>query len=126
MDKSKQIIENCPNFYKIVNFDYFEDDNFTASLIKIYRTFIFSVDPLNEVDLKKVVELDNVLAKYIDDYVFRKTMKFELTQIKITDRENLLNNLVNSILGIFEKFEEGRTRNIYIARWLFSSIFFII
>ena len=71
MDKSKQIIENCPNFYKIVNFDYFEDDNFTASLIKIYRTFIFSVDPINENDLKKVIELDNVLAKYIDDYVFR-------------------------------------------------------
>ena len=118
MDKSKQIIENCPNFYKIVNFDYFEDDNFTASLIKIYRTFIFSVDPLNEEDLKKVIDLDMVLAKYIDDYVFRKTMKFELTQVRITNRENLLNNLVNSILGIFEKFEEGRTRNIYIARWL--------
>ncbi len=118
MDKSKQIIENCPNFYKIVNFDYFEDDNFTASLIKIYRTFIFSVDPLNEEDLKKVINLDIVLAKYIDDYVFRKTMKFELTHVKIDNREDLLNKLVNSILGIFEQFEEGRTRNIYIARWL--------
>ena len=118
MDKSKQIIENCPNFYKIVNFDYFEDDNFTASLIKIYRTFIFSVDPLNEEDLKKVINLDIVLSRYIDDYVFRKTMKYELTHIKLTSKEDLLNKLVNSILGIFEQFEEGRTRNIYIARWL--------
>ena len=118
MDKSKQIIENCPNFYKIVNFDYFEDDNFTASLIKIYRTYIFSIDPLNEEELNKVFTLDKVLAKYIDDYIFRKTMKFELTQIKITNKDDLLQKLVNSILGIFEKFEEGRTRNIYIARWL--------
>lgn len=118
MDKSKQIIENCPNFYKIVNFDYFEDDNFTASLIKIYRTYIFSIDPLNEEELNKVITLDKVLAKYIDDYIFRKTMKFELTQIKITNKDDLLQKLVNSILGIFEKFEEGRTRNIYIARWL--------
>ena len=118
MDNSKIIIEHCPNFYKIVNFDYFEDDNFTACLIKLYRKYIFSVNPLDVQELKKVENLDLVLSKYIDDYIFRKTMKYELTQLKFEKRDNLLQNLINSILGIFEKYEEGKTRNIYIARWI--------
>ncbi len=118
MDNSKQIIEHCPNFYKIVNFDYFEDDNFTAFLIKVYRNYIFSVDILDEVEIKKVEKIDNVLSKYIDDYIFRKTMKYELAQIKFEHQQNLLQCIINSILGIFDKYEEGRTRNIYIARWI--------
>ena len=118
MDNSKQIINHCPNFYKIVNFDYFEDDNFTSCLIKIYREYIFSVNPLDDESIKKVKQIDMVLAKYIDDYIFRKTMKYELSQIKITDKSDLLQKLINSILGIFDKYEEGKTRNIYIARWI--------
>ena len=118
MDNSKQILNHCPNFYKIVNFDFFEDDNFTASLIKIYREYIFSVNPLDSVSIKKVEQIDMVLAKYIDDYIFRKTMKYELSQIRIVDKTDLLQKLINSILGIFDKYEEGKTRNIYIARWI--------
>lgn len=118
MNNNKLIIEHCPNFYKIVNFDYFEDDKFTDSLIKIYRTFIFSVNPLNNEELLKVEEIDRVLTKYVDDYNFRKTMKFELVKVKFITKEHLLQNLVNSIIGIFEKYEEGQTRNIYIARWI--------
>ena len=118
MDKNKTIIENCPNFYKIINFDYFADDIFTDKLIKIYRMYIFSVDPLNEEEILKIKTLDEVLAKYIDDYSFRKTMKNQLLQVSFKNRTNLLQNLVNSIIGIFEKYEEGQTRNIFIARWI--------
>lgn len=118
MNASRQIIDHCPNFYKIVNFDYFEDDNFTACLIKIYREYIFSVNLLDTESIKKVEQLDIVLAKYIDDYIFRKTMKYELSRVKIVDKENLLQKLINSIIGIFDKYEEGKTRNIYIARWI--------
>lgn len=118
MDYNKQILDHCPNFYKIVNFDFYEDDNFTASLIKIYREYIFSVNPLDSVSIKKVEQLDIVLAKYIDDYIFRKTMKYELSKVVIVDKTDLLQKLINSILGIFDKYEEGKTRNIYIARWI--------
>ena len=118
MDNNKKILENCPNFYKIINFDYFADDVFTDKLIKIYRLYIFSVNPLNDEEINKVRTIDKVLAKYIDDYSFRKTMKNELIQVKFKNKENLLQNLVNSIIGIFEQYEEGSTRNIYFARWI--------
>ena len=117
-NNNKLIIDSCPNFYKIVNFDYFQDDVFTDKLIKIYRMYIFSVNPLNKEELDKVKTIDKVLAKYIDDYIFRKTMKNELLQVRYSSKENLLQNLVNSIIGIFEKYEEGSTRNMYFAKWI--------
>ena len=118
MNNNKLIIDNCPNFYKIINFDYFQDDLFTDKLIKIYRMYIFSINPLNQDELNKVKKIDKILAKYIDDYSFRKTMKYELIQVKFQSKENMLHNLVNSIIGIFEKYEEGSTRKIYIAKWI--------
>ena len=118
MNNNKLIIDNCPNFYKIINFDYFQDDLFTDKLIKIYRMYIFSINPLNKEELEKIKKIDTVLAKYVDDYSFRKTMKYELIQVKFTSKENMLINLVNSIIGIFEKYEEGSTRKIYIAKWI--------
>ena len=118
MDSNKYILDRCPNFYKIVNFDYFEDDKFTDILIKVYRKYIFSINPLNEIELNKCIELDRILAKYIDDYNFRKAMNYELTKVKFQSKENMIQNLINSIIGIFEKYEEGRTRNIYVARWI--------
>lgn len=119
MNRNKIIIENCPNFYKIINFDYFEGDYFTINLINIYRKFIFQVEELSDENLAKIRKIDTILSRYIDDYVFRKEMKYELLQIKINKNErNLLENLVNSLIGVFEKFEEGQTRSIYIACWI--------
>jgi hypothetical protein len=118
MNKDKLILDYCPNFYKIINFDYFEDDVFTEHLIKIYRTYIFSVKQFDDEELTKVKAIDNVLAKYVDDYHFRMAMQKELCNLRFKTKENLLQNLVNSIIGIFEKYEEGQTRNIYIARWI--------
>ena len=118
VDKNKIIVENCPNFYKIINYDYMPEDAFTDRLIKIYRSYIFSVNPLNVYELNRVKELDRVLSKYIDDNIFQRSLKNELVKVKFQSKENLLQNLINSILNIFEKYEEGQTRNIYISRWI--------
>lgn len=117
MEHNQLIIANCPNFYKIMNFDYYDDDTFTANLIDLYHKYIFSIK-LTETELNKVHELDTVIAKYIDDYNFRKTMKYELMQVKYDTKEDLLERLINSIIGIFEQFVEGQTRKIYISRWI--------
>ena len=61
MNRNKIIIENCPNFYKIINFDYFEGDYFTINLINVYRKFIFQVDEINEENLAKIRKVDMIL-----------------------------------------------------------------
>ena len=34
MNKNKQILKHCPNFYKIMNFEYYEDDLLSDKLLR--------------------------------------------------------------------------------------------
>ena len=118
MDKNKVILQYCPNFYKIINFDYFAEDLITDKLLKIYRSFIFSADINSPEQLGKVSEIDRVLAKYVDDYLFRKEMKHSLATLQIKRSNNILLSLVDSLISIFNNYEEGTTRKIYVSRWI--------
>lgn len=117
MNNNNEVLKYCPNYYNIVNFDFKDDDLVSDKLIKIYKTFIFSIDVLNEENINKLQELDNVLINYIHDYLFRSTLQKEIVTIKVK-RDNILQNLVDSILKIFNNYEEYTTRKIYVSRWI--------
>ena len=109
--KNKLVLDNCPNFHRIINFEYFEEDAVTEKLIKIYRDFIFKVDLSNRSELNMV--------KKIDDYSFRRKLQQEVFQVKITKTcTNVLQTIVENIIAIFNRYEEETTRNFYIARWI--------
>lgn len=118
MNKNKQILRHCPNFYKIVNFEYFEDDKLSEKLISVYEDFVFKVDLNNKKQVTKLEQLDLVLNKYIEDYFFRKELKCEMKRIRIRKDEDILNAIVNWIIKVFDNYEVGYTRNIYFSRWL--------
>jgi len=118
MQNNKKVIEHCPNFYKIINFEYYEDDFITSKLIFVYQDYIFSIDVNDDESLSKASKIDKALSKYIDDYYFRKQMKKELTNLRIKKNENVFEIIVNSIISIFNKYEEGETRQIYVSRWI--------
>lgn len=119
MNKNKIILTYCPNFYRIINFEYYEDDCITEKLISIYEKFIFSIDLADKEDIKTAATIDKVLARYIDDYQFRKEMKHELFELKITgNTTNLLKTIVKGMINIFNRYEEGSTRRIYVSRWI--------
>lgn len=118
MNKNKQILRHCPNFYKILDFEYFEDDKLSEKLIDIYQDYVFKVDPTKKNETQKLEQLDMILAKYIDDYIFRKEIKSEMKRIKIRKDEDILTAIVNWIIKVFDNYEVGYTRNIYFSRWL--------
>lgn len=119
MDTNKLVLKYCPNFDRIINLDYYEDDAVTERLIHIYEKFIFSSNIENEEDIKLIQEIDRVLGKYIDDYSFRKEMQTEIFRVKVRKTcSNMLKAVVEGIIKIFEKYEEDSTRNIYISRWI--------
>ncbi len=119
MKKNKLILSNCPNFYRIVNFDYFEDDYVTDKLIKIYEEYIFNIDVTNYDELRIVKQIDYVLGKYLDDYLFRKKMKIEILKVKVNkSSSNIRKTIVESIINIFKRYKEEVTREIYISRWI--------
>lgn len=118
MNKNKMILQYCPNFYRIINFD-FEDDSLTDKLISVYRRFIFSIDIKDMKEVKTANQIDKILAKYIEDCQFRKEFKDGLMHFKISNSSsNILKSIVEGIISVFNKYEEGTTRKIYIARWI--------
>ena len=119
MRKNKLILKHCPYFYKIINFEYNENDRITSKLISIYKNYIFNIDINNEEEIKRVEKIDFVLNKYIEDYFFRKDMQNRVLSIKVNkESNNLLKSVVDGIITAFDSYEMDYTRNIYFARWI--------
>ncbi len=118
MKNNKKVLKYCPNFHKIVNFEYTEEDYISERLISVYKDYIFSVDINNRDSTSKIEVLDTTISKYIDDYFFRKEMKNNLKQLKIRKGDNIVQAIVDQVLKIYNRYEEDFTRNIYISRWI--------
>lgn len=118
MKKQKIILKHCPHFYKILDFEIYEDDAISSKLISLYKEYIFSIDPANESELAKVEKIDLIISKYIDDYLFRKEIQNKCVNIEIDDTEDITKGLIDGILNLYEAYENGYTRNIYFARWI--------
>ncbi len=119
LNTNKMILKYCPNFNRIINLDYYEDDILTGKLINIYEKFIFSTDIDDENGMNLVHKIDHVLGKYIDDYTFRKELQAEIFRVKVDKpKSNILLTIVENIIRIFDKYQEDSTRKIYISRWI--------
>jgi len=118
MKKNKDILKYCPNFHKIMNFEYEDDDTITIKLINIYEEFIFNINLNDSESVKRVSILDKVLGKYINDYTFRKEIKNGIMSIRVRRGADIIETIVNNLITLFENYEEGYTRNIYFARWI--------
>ena len=119
MDKSKEVLKYCPNFYKIMEFESETEDGVTQKLINVYREYIFRVNLENQEDVELVKNVDDVYAKYIDDFNFRNTLKEKILQIKILrDTKDVLKAFMLSVLEIFENYQSYTTRVICMSRWI--------
>lgn len=118
INKNKQILRHCPNFYKIINFEYLEDDKLSEKLIGIYHDYVFKVDLSKKNEVATLEQLDLILNKYIDDYFFRKELKSCMKRIRIRKDEDVLTAIVNWIIKVFDNYEVGYTRNVYFSRWI--------
>lgn len=118
MDKNKEVLKHCPHFYTITNFEYYSDDFVSEKLIDVYEKYIFNTDIRVQSNVQKIEKLDEVLFKYINDYAFRNQIRKDIVNIKVTRGENLLDTIVNTILGLFEKYEKLLTRKVQMTRWI--------
>lgn len=119
MKNNKQILNYCKNFEKINNTDFLEGDNLSLQLVKIYKDYIFNINIENDSEKNNAIELDKIMARYVDDYLFRNTLKQELLKVKVKKScTNIIKTIVESIIEIFHKVEFEQTRKIYISRWI--------
>ena len=119
MSKNKDIINLCPNYYKIINFHPIDDDKITDKIFELYKEFIFSININDETSVNEVKELDQALGKYISDYSFRREVQKQLLSFKVKkDTENIIKSFINVILKTYANYVDYTTRVIYISRWI--------
>ncbi|MBE6147970.1 MAG: hypothetical protein E7167_00445 [Firmicutes bacterium] len=119
MSENKQILKFCPNFYKIINFNPIMGDELTERIIRMYQEYIFRINIHNEDEVNEIKELDAAVAKYIDDYSFRKEVQRQIMSIKVkNDCKDIIKYFIDAIIRIFSTYEDYTTRVIYISRWI--------
>ena len=59
------------------------------------------------------------MGRYIDDYLFRKTLKQELVKVRVKRScGDIIRTIVENIIEIFHRVEFEQTRKIYISKWI--------
>jgi len=107
----KAVIEKySPNYDKIVNFLYEDDDFVSNRLISIYRDYLFG----NNNRYKK--KLDMVLGVYTDKQDF-----YRYIQEYFKKDDNLLDTdekILNKLNRLYDDFEKEKLKKINNTRWL--------
>ncbi len=119
VEEENIMLNHCPNFNRIVNFEYAMEDSISKRLIRVYKDYIFRANVNNEEDIKVAKEIDYVLGRYIDDYAFRRELRVEILNVKVKKTcTDILKAIVESIIHIFDNYLENSTKKITLARWI--------
>ena len=118
MKNNKLVLNYCKNFERITNTDFL-GDTLSLQLVKIYKDYIFNIDLTQEEEIENVIEIDKIMGRYIDDYLFRKTLKQELVKVRVKRScGDIIRTIVENIIEIFHRVEFEQTRKIYISKWI--------
>lgn len=116
---SKDVLKYCVNFYDIVNYEVADDDSMTENIIILYREFIFRIKVLNEPDIKYLVNLDEAMKRYIDDYYFRIDLQDCMKAIKLShDTNDVIRIFLNKVVEFYNNYHNCSNRSKYNSRWI--------
>jgi len=114
----KEVLKLCPNYFKIINFEFDSDDVLASKIVDIYQEYVLESNIATEEDKELLSSVDKILNKYVDDYTFHNQLNREITQIRLNEKDNIIKEFIKSIIRIFDNYEEFTTRTIYISRWI--------
>ena len=115
----KKILETCPHYDEIINFDFDYNDEITIDLIDWYKDLIFSCDAndLNETEIIKMI--DNSMYMYVNDYRYRKGLSKIINSRDIDlNSERSIKKLIKKILDYTSKYETAEVLNVSSSRWI--------
>ncbi len=119
MTHVKKVLENCPNFDKIVHYDYPFGDILSQKLIDWYRDLIFSANGNDANQLMLISALDKSLYLYIKDNKYKRGLRKILSadELSLTDRE-LIKNVVKKLITFTSSYENRIIREVNVSKWL--------
>ena len=115
----KKILETCPHYDEIINFDFDYEDEITIDLIDWYKDLIFSCDGNNDQETEIIKMIDNSMYIYINDYKYRKGLSKIISPKDIDlNSERSIKKLIKKILDYTSKYETSEILNISSSRWI--------
>ena len=85
-DRINKLLSICPNYEKINTYEFFEGDTFSETMINFYIKLIDNINMNDSDEVLFLSKLDTSLAKYVDDYKFRKYLKTKLLEIDCNEK----------------------------------------
>ena len=115
----KKILENCPNYDKIINYEYPYGDILSKNLIEWYRELIFSANGNNEKQLLLIKTLDKCLFLYVKDNKYKKGLKKIISPDDLTlkDKE-IIKDVMKKLIEYTSNYEKNEIREVKLSKWL--------
>lgn len=119
IDHVKKILENCPHFDTIVNYQYPYGDILSKKLIDWYRELIFSANGNNENQLLLIKALDRSLYLYVRDNKYKRGLRkiIRLEELTFEDK-NIIKEVIKKLIEFTNSYEKKEIREVSTARWL--------
>lgn len=115
----RKVLQNCPHFDKIVNYEYPYGDVLSKKLIDWYRELIFSANENDEKQLMLINALDRSLYLYIRDNKYKRGLRKIITNEELTfDDKNLIKNVIKKLIEFTSVYEKKEVLEFNNAKWL--------
>ena len=116
---AKKILETCPHYDEIINFDFDYDDEITIDLIAWSKDIIFSCDGDDESETKIIKMIDNSMYMYVNDYRYRKGLAKIISPRDIDlNSDKSIKKLIKKILDYTNKYENIEVLSVISSRWI--------
>lgn len=114
-----KILSNCPNYDKIVNYEYEYGDTLSSKLIDWYRELIFSCDGENVNQLRIIYQIDHSLSMYVEDNQYKRGLSKILSKDEV-DLNNsiLIQNVIKKIIEFTNQYERDEILELVSNKWL--------
>ena len=114
-----KILSNCPNYDKIVNYEYENGDTLSSKLIDWYRELIFSCDGENVNQLRIIYQIDHSLSMYVEDNQYKRGLSKILSKDEV-DLNNsvLIQNVIKKIIEFTNQYERDEILELVSNKWL--------
>lgn len=115
----KKILETCPHYDEIINFNFDYNDEITIDLIDWYKDLIFSCDGNDNNETEIIRMIDNSMYIYVNDYKYRKGLSKIISPRDIDlNSERSIKKLIKKILDYTSKYETTEILNVSSSRWI--------
>lgn len=114
-----KILSNCPNYDKIVNYEYEYGDTLSSKLIDWYRELIFSCDGENVNQLRIIYQIDHSLSMYVEDNQYKRGLSKILSKDEV-DLNNsvLIQRVIKKIIEFTNQYERDEILELVNNKWL--------